>query len=79
VGNNATEAKTRTARTGVLNVFVSQFIIGIISCKILSHYSGRRATKLLHLSKHFHNTYEHFFPNLLVSESGDIGIYQSLG
>jgi hypothetical protein len=40
VGNNATEATTRTARTGVLNVVVSQFIIGIISCKILSQKSG---------------------------------------
>lgn len=32
VGNRATEAKSRTANTGGLNVRVSQFSIGIISC-----------------------------------------------
>lgn len=33
VGNNATEANTRSPNTGLVNVFVSQFMIGIISCK----------------------------------------------
>nr|GLL45089.1 hypothetical protein Itr_chr13CG18440 [Ipomoea trifida] len=31
VGKSATEPKTKTARTGGLNVFVSQFNIGMIS------------------------------------------------
>ena len=33
VGNNATEPKTKSAKTGLLNVLVSQFIAGMISWK----------------------------------------------
>lgn len=33
VGNIAAETNIRTARTGLLNVSVSQFMIGITSCK----------------------------------------------
>ena len=33
VGNNATEAKSKITSTGGLNVLLSQFIIGIISCR----------------------------------------------
>lgn len=38
VGNNATEAKTRTANTGLVNVSVSQFMAGMISCR--GHITG---------------------------------------
>lgn len=45
VGNNATVTKTRSARTGILNEDLSQFIIGIIPCKEDTHTFVRaRAT-----------------------------------
>lgn len=43
-GNNATEANIITASSGVLNVVVSQFMIGIISCIIINNQSGQGET-----------------------------------
>lgn len=52
-GNNATEAKIKIASNGVLNVVLSQLIIGIIVCKRTSNQSvpaGKEKKRICNLS-----------------------------